>query len=439
MYHGAPWLKPWRTWNSAWRSSTIWYAEILRRWSDTDQRHVHALNEVEERLREWGAIEGRLQQDSIQRLRELELTIEHEWLALRRIQDEPVQQLREQAMVLSDLATRAFERADARFAALETDMHERLGQLSRDVQAAVAELRRESGRTPQLPAAAAAPFPLDGVLRIHDELREAEGSAPALPPPALPPASLEPAAAITIDVPRQLPESSSALADRVDSLERAVTSGSQEAHDTATLAERLRRDWRVAVAVGIVIVAGAGVIALWALQTINARLNDAATRVAAAERQAQSATSAATRDIAVARADAERQIADARQAAAQAQLISGILAAPDLVRFNLVGASGGDRATAQVLWSRSRGLVFSATRLAAAAAGSNYQLWMQTASGPVSLGAVVPDAAGRATLTIDNPPTLAAPVTAAMVTLEPEGTPTAPTGTTVLARAQPPQ
>jgi hypothetical protein len=412
------------------------YAEILRRWTETDQRHAHALNEVEERLREWGAIEGRLQQDSIQRLRELEHTIEHEWLALRRIQDEPVQQLRDQAAALSDLATRAFERADARFAALETDMHERLGQLSRDMQAALAELRREGGATPQLPAAAAAPFPLAGVLRIHDELREAEESGPALPVHDISPTAVEPAPT-TIDALRQLPAPASALADRVDSLERAVTSGSQDARDTATLAERLRRDWRVALAVGAVLVAVAGGLGLWMLQTINARLNDAATRVAAAERQAQSASSAAARDIAAARADAERQISDARQAAAQAQLVSSILAAPDLLRFNLVGTSGGDRATAQVLWSRSRGLVFSASRLAAAAAGSNYQLWMQTANGPVSLGAFVPDEAGRAALTIDNPPALAAPVTAAIVTLESEGTHTAPTGPTVLARALP--
>jgi hypothetical protein len=396
-------------------------AEILRRWVETDQRHAHALNEVEERLREWAAIEGRLQQDSIQRLRELETSIEHEWLALRRIQDEPVQQLREQAIAIGEQATRAFERADARFAALETDIQARFGQLSRDVLNALAEMRRDPARTPQL-AAPAAPFPLDGVMRIHDELRGEDTSAPTL----------------TIDPPRQLPESS-ALADRVDSLERAVSSGSQEAHDTATLAERLRRNWRVALLViGFLAAIGAG-IGVWVLQTINARFNDAATRVAAAERQAESATTAAARDIAAARADADRQIAAARQAAIQAQLVSGILAAPDLVRFNLVGTSGGDRATAQVLWSRSRGLVFSASRLGPLTAGTTYQLWLQTASGPVSVGTFTADAAGRASLTLETLPTLAAPVTTAIVTAEPEGTNSAPTGPTVLARALPPQ
>jgi hypothetical protein len=108
----------------------------------------------------------------------LDRTIGHEWKAIRQIHEEPVKQLREQAAALGEtcvaaanLALRSFERAEARISALETTLQGRLSALSEEVHAALAELHR------QVPAqgvlgSPVAPFPLEGVVRIHDELRE---------------------------------------------------------------------------------------------------------------------------------------------------------------------------------------------------------------------------------------------------------------------------
>ena len=108
-------------------------AEILNRWSDNDQRHADAIKQLESKLNDWNAIEQRLEQDSLQRIREFEGTIEHEWSQLRQLHAEPVKQLREQTATLGEtcvaaanLALRGFERAESRFAALEADLQERL-------------------------------------------------------------------------------------------------------------------------------------------------------------------------------------------------------------------------------------------------------------------------------------------------------------------------
>jgi DNA repair exonuclease SbcCD ATPase subunit len=160
------------------------YTELLDRLTVTDGRHAHVLDQAEARLGEWSAIENRLQRDTADRLRELEQSIEHEWQALRQVHEEPVRQLREQAAALGEtcaaaasLALQSFQRTEARLSAIEADLHGRLNQLSRDVLAALAEARSGAAR-PALPPAQ--PFPLDGVLRIHDELRrDAQPADPA--------------------------------------------------------------------------------------------------------------------------------------------------------------------------------------------------------------------------------------------------------------------
>jgi hypothetical protein len=157
--------------------------------------------------------------------------------------------------------------------------------------------------------------------------------------------------------------------------------------------------------------------------------------VTAAERQAQAATELANRQVASTRDAADRQIAEIRQTAQKAQTINDILAAPDLVRFNLTSGATAPRAYAQLLWSRSRGLVFSASRLPAAPEGSTYQVWLFTSTEPVSAGLFVPDSAGRITLATDDPPKVPSPITGVGVTLEPTGGRPAPSGPTLLARA----
>jgi hypothetical protein len=135
------------------------------------------------------------------------------------------------------------------------------------------------------------------------------------------------------------------------------------------------------------------------------------------------------------RAEAARQIAEARGAALKAQMMSDVLAAPDLIRFNLGGGSQAGRGSAQVLLSRSRGVVFSGSGLTAVAPDSTYQVWLWTAARPVSVGTFVPDASGRATLSLETVPALPR-VLGAGVTIEKAPGSDVPAGPAVLTRAE---
>ena len=99
----------------------------------------------------------------------------------------------------------------------------------------------------------------------------------------------------------------------------------------------------------------------------------------------------------------------------------------------MTGADQAAGAVGQVLWSRSRGLVLSASRLPAAPGSKSYHVWLNTNAAAVSAGTFVPDAEGRATLVTENPANVPVPVTAISVTLEPAGA-TAPSAPPVLAR-----
>ena len=172
-------------------------------------------------------------------------------------------------------------------------------------------------------------------------------------------------------------------------------------------------------------------------QRIERRLNDAGDRVAAAERQAAAATQVASQQVVVAREEANRQIAQARDSAQRAETVGAILTAPDLIRFNLISPSA-DRSSAQVLWSRTRGVVLSASRLPAAPPNTSYQLWLKTSAESASAGVFVPDANGRATLVTDVPPKVVGAVLGAEVTLEQSGGAAVPSGRTLLVRYTPP-
>jgi hypothetical protein len=412
--------------------------EILGRWSAIDDQHGRAITDIESRLKDWTAIEDRLSREGADRMRALEHAIEREWQALRDIHEAPVQQLRDQATALGEtsvaaanLSLRAFERAEARFAALEADLHARLGQLSDDLHGAIADVRRESG--PSALPRPVEPFALDSVIRIHEEHRTADvpGGSRAVSRGGRPRTD-------DIHVPSAgpvlaLPEAS-ALSDRIASLERAVTSEREDVRATAVRTDSLRRRWTTsAVIAGIAIVgvAGAGVVVA---RQISIRLDQASARANAAEREAQVVSEAATRDIASARAEAQKELLDARDVAARAELASTVLAAADVVRFNLEGSTEAGRATGHALFSRTRGLVVSATRLPPVATGFVCEIWILGASGPVSAGFFTPDAKGHAMFATDTPPDVPRPVTGLMVTLEPVGGMPVPSGTIVLTR-----
>jgi anti-sigma-K factor RskA len=124
----------------------------------------------------------------------------------------------------------------------------------------------------------------------------------------------------------------------------------------------------------------------------------------------------------------ERLVADARRSALESQRTVLVLAAPDLARIDLAGQPAAPQASARAFWSRSRGLVFTASNLPAPPPGRAYQLWVLTAQpAPISAGMLKLDASGRATEMIDTPQDLPRPVAMA-VTLEPEAGVPAPTG-----------
>jgi anti-sigma-K factor RskA len=124
----------------------------------------------------------------------------------------------------------------------------------------------------------------------------------------------------------------------------------------------------------------------------------------------------------------EGQMAEARRVAFGAQSQVAVLAAPDLTRIDLAGQAAAPTATARAFWSRSRGLVFTASNLPAPPPGRAYQLWVLTAQpAPISAGMLAPDSSGRVTTRFDTPLDLPRPVAMA-VTLEPEGGVPAPTG-----------
>lgn len=129
------------------------------------------------------------------------------------------------------------------------------------------------------------------------------------------------------------------------------------------------------------------------------------------------------------RADAsERQVADASRSLADAQSQVAVLAAPDLQRIDLAGQAVAPNASARAFWSRSRGLVFTASNLPPLASGKTYQLWVLAAQpAPISAGLLKPDPNGRVTVMLETPVDLPTPSGMA-VTIEPEGGVPAPTG-----------
>jgi len=122
-----------------------------------------------------------------------------------------------------------------------------------------------------------------------------------------------------------------------------------------------------------------------------------------------------------------QQVVDLQAQLVQAQSATSVLAAPDLARIDLQGQMVAPDARARALWSRTRGLVFSAANLPPLPAGKVYQVWVVTEQAPVSAGLLVPDVSGGGTAYYMTPQDIGPPVAVA-VTLEPAGGVPAPTG-----------
>jgi len=123
----------------------------------------------------------------------------------------------------------------------------------------------------------------------------------------------------------------------------------------------------------------------------------------------------------------QRQIGELQARFDQGEATTAVLAAPDLARIDLQGQPVAPDARARALWSRSRGLVFTAANLPPPPAGKSYQVWVVTAQAPISAGLLTPDPSGVGTQYYMTPADIAPPVAVA-VTLEPAGGVPAPTG-----------
>lgn len=124
----------------------------------------------------------------------------------------------------------------------------------------------------------------------------------------------------------------------------------------------------------------------------------------------------------------QRQMAEAQRTAAGAQSAVAILTASDVARVDLAGQQPvSPKASARAFWSRSRGMVFNASNLPPVPAGQTYQLWVVTASGPISAGLLTPDAQGSVSEVFSTPADIPQPIAMA-VTLEKAGGVPAPLG-----------
>ncbi|OFW17251.1 MAG: hypothetical protein A3F70_10105 [Acidobacteria bacterium RIFCSPLOWO2_12_FULL_67_14] len=163
------------------------------------------------------------------------------------------------------------------------------------------------------------------------------------------------------------------------------------------------------------------------------RVSEAGQRAAAAEQETLQVRQVVTTEIGLVREAFRSATADAASAAARTERVVHVLAAADLQRFELRGERGAPAASGQALWSPSRGLVLTATRLPPAPPGQIGQAWLVTSRGSLSLGFVSPDGQGRFTSAFDAPPELAGVVTGVMVTWEQASGSAKPAGTVLVA------
>ena len=256
--------------------------------------------ELHSRLAEWNDIERRLLSESTSRIHHFERSLQHEWQALRQSHEEPLRQIdaettriSEACLTAVDQALKGFDRAEARLAAMEQDFQREMGTLAREVREAVAELRQQ----PQLPARQ--PWPLDNIVRLHNELRT-EGGSGARGTLAL---------AESVDVRPAFPPDGPAVPIG-ESVER-VAAVSPAPAATPAASTLSRRVWSGAA----VLLAVVAQLALEMHGQLRAGLREAAERAEAAERGAAATRARAEQDIAEARRAADARLASAQAAA----------------------------------------------------------------------------------------------------------------------------
>ncbi|MEQ1759547.1 MAG: anti-sigma factor [Vicinamibacterales bacterium] len=425
-------------------------SEILERWSIAGERHERAVNQLESQLSEFEVTSARMQRDASQKMQELQRAIHGEWSSLREVHEEPIRQLREQANSLTEVciatahsAQRGFDQAEARLAAIELELQRRIADLRREVQTVVDEMRT----TPGLARIGANPpaWPLDGVTRLHQQLRQSPDETPEPPrleaPPlqaqvvvdplpnserTVPPPVVRPTVSTNASSVQSAPPSAadSELSERLLDLERALRERESEPRETPRRAPLPSLPTRRTTLILGTVAAMAVLFALWTQSRVGSR-------VASAEQSQQ----AATEETAALREQSAREVAAAKEQAARAEMVSGVLAAPDLIRFTLAPSDENSSATGQALWSRERGFVISASRLGPPPAGRTYQAWLLARGQAISAGTFEPDENGSVTFAVNVTPA-PPPLISVVVSLEPDGGSRRPDGPPVLVRVR---
>ena len=313
-------------------------------------------------------------------------------------------------MATANSAQHGFDRAEARLAALESEFQRTTSELRREIHNAVTELRSATQtRARQLAGEAQQPaWPLDDVTRLHSQLRDAQG--------------------VQMTEPRALSVAASPPPEPVEPPNPAPSLVAPFSRFTAVDSAKTRRVALIAGAAVVLLLAAGGFA--WQLES---QVRTSAAQLNETQRQLRLTTETAARQINETQVQASRAISEAQELTARSQMISDVLAAPDLIRFALVGRESLEAATGQVLWSRSRGiLVFTASGLPAPPMESTYQVWLLTRTGAVSVATFDPDSAGRATVTaMPKVP----PLVGAMITMERKGGNDTPSGEPLLTRA----
>jgi len=340
-------------------------AAIMARWSRLDEQHARALADIEHSAKRVQRIERNLQQGAAPETAEGEPQT-----------PPPTTALGQAAAALSALLD-AFERVEGRLAAREQELGRWMADMQRELRASARQLPGAASRD------ADAAWPLDNVLQLHQQLRDQQtGPAPAGE--------------------AARPESSGAergLAPRL--IDRRAPQPSPDRPSDIPppgASSGARRVWLWGAAAAVVILA-----VIYFIQIKSASAH-AVVRAEAAEQQLQTARQESRRELDALRESAKNETSAIREAASKAKVTADILTAPDLLRFDVVGQADLARARGQALVSRSRGIVFTASRLPSPPRGSVYEVWLLTTAAPVRVASIEPDAQGRVSYASDTIP-----------------------------------
>jgi hypothetical protein len=361
-----------------------------------DRRHASAVAGLNDRLGDWCNLESKLLEESARRIEQFERGVSHEWMVLRQLNEEPITELREQADTLRRTCLEAAKMARLRLEAAEQAYAAHASALERRMVEWQRRWIDAAATGPALAASAGAvePWPLEGVAQLHQELR----TAPAEARSADVPGTLVPAVAGRKASPEERSATNASPAPAVPgpSAHPDPNVGEPDAVEASEGRGR-RRTPSTRVMVGAVVIVTLIAVGFWATFS----------RGGAVQPPAGPPPAAAAAVGATAAPDAGRErearLAEAQRLVERAGSMVEILAAPDLLRYGLTGTGPAATSYAQVLWSRSRGLAVTASRLPAPPGGQVYTMWVISEGQAAAVGTLVPDAGGRASLVVPGP------------------------------------